>query len=500
MRKVILIFLVLTNLSCMHSLVYGQSISQKLDQYYSALNTDNEMSGNVLFAERNKVVYSKSFGFADNATNKPNDPDSQFELASISKIFTAIAILQLRDKGLINLDTTFKHYFPVFPYPGITVRHLLSHTSGLPDIEGLVDSIFTKHPDTLWSINDDLAALALYSRSHSLPFTPGDKWSYSSLGYHLLALLVEKTSKQTLAAYMHDQVFKPAGMHHSYIQTSFSQKQEPHRTKNYMFSNHFEMKLQWVDTLPDWKEWTHNLALMTGGGGIVSTTTDLLSFDIAVRSGKLLNPKTLEEAYTPYQLNNGLPAQPSDITYCGLGWFIFKDTSHGRTVWGSGANPGTISFYASNLDQKQCFVVLRNCKCNPIRDLDGLTILNGKSIAYHPSLAFLYARALYTKKREQADEEVLRLLTDTANYTLKESELNRVSLEFRRARLKTLAIATCEMHIRLFPQSADAFKDYALTMSVYGEKDKAIEAYKKALEINPADAESEGKLKKLSGN
>ncbi|WP_186292611.1 serine hydrolase domain-containing protein [Mucilaginibacter corticis] len=483
----------------MSTAVSAQSTSQNLDKYYRALAADHEMNGNVLFAQDNHILYQKSFGFSDAASGKLNNPDSQFELASVSKLFTATAVLQLRDKGLVDLDQTFQHYFPTFPYPGITLRHLLSHTSGLPDIEALVNPIFAKHPDTVWSIHDDLAALIPFSKDHALGFKPGDKWSYSSLGYHLLALLVEKVSGQTLADYTRDHIFKPAGMEHSYIQTSFLQKNEAHRTRNYMYNNHYEMKLQWVDTLGDWKEWTHNLGLITGGGGIISATRDLMKFDEALRSGKLLGPATWEEACSPYRLNDGQFAQPFDITYCGLGWFIFKDSSQGRIVWGSGANPGTISFFASNLDQKQCFVVLHNVKCNPLHDLDALAILNGKPLAYHAALAFQYAHDLYTLPREQADRNVLQRVADTATYAMRESELDRASLEFRRAGLKAQALATCEMHVRLFPQSGDAYKDHAQTLAEYGQKEKAIEAYKTALHLNPNDVESQEKLKKLSG-
>lgn len=492
-------FLVLMTLLLMSNTVSAQSAGQHLDKYYHSLAADNEMNGNVLLTGDGHMLYQKSFGFSDAEAGKLNNADAQFELASVSKLFTATAVLQLKDKGLVGLDLPFQHYFPTFPYPGVTLRHLLSHTSGLPDIEALVDPIFAKHPDTVWSIHDDLAALIPFSRDHAPGFKPGDKWAYSSLGYHLLALLVEKISGQTLSAYTRDHIFKPAGMEHSYIQITFAQKNEVHRTRNYMYSNHYEMKLQWVDTLQDWKEWTHNLGLITGGGGIISTTRDLTKFDEALRSGKLLRPATWVEACTPYRLNDGQLAQPFDITYCGLGWFIFKDSSHGRIVWGSGANPGTISFLASNLDQKQCFVVLHNVKCNPMHDLDALAILNGKPLTYHAALAFRYAHDLYTLPREQADTKVMQQIADTATYAMRESELDRASLEFRRAGLKAHALAVCEMHVRLFSQSADAFKDHAQTLAEYGQKEKAIEAYKAALRLNPSDTESQEKLKKLLG-
>jgi tetratricopeptide (TPR) repeat protein len=260
------------------------------------------------------------------------------------------------------------------------------------------------------------------------------------------------------------------------------------------------MKLQFVDTLSDWREWTYNLALETGGGGIISTAGDLLRFNAALEAGKLLKPRTLQEAYTPYQLNNGQSAQPFDLTYCGLGWFIFKDVSHGKIVWGSGANPGTISFIASNIDQHQCLVVLHNVKCNPFNDLKALELFNGKAVPYHAALAFIYAQDLYKNGRQYADDQLQKLYPDTAKYAVNESELNRASLEFRRAGLKSHALAVCETHIRLFPQSAGAFRDYAATLAEYGQKEKAIAAYRKALELDPNDHESNEALKKLITN
>lgn len=480
--------------------VSAQSVPENFNRYYQALNRDHEMNGNIAASENGKVIYHRSFGFADAAAQKLNDKDAQFELASVSKLFTAVAVLQLKDRRLVDLDASFQHYFPEFPYAKITIRHLLAHTSGLPDIETLVDSLTAKDPAKQFTIHDELENVRVYSKGHVLKFQPGEQWSYSSAGYHLLGLLVEKLSGQSLADYSRDHIFKPAGMDRSYIQTAMSQKQEAGRTKNYQYSNHFEMKLQWVDTLSDWREWTYNLALETGGGGMISTSGDMLRFNTALEAGKLLKPQTLREAYTPYRLNTGKPAQPFDITYCGLGWFIFKDTTNGRIVWGSGANPGTISFIASNIDRHQCLVVLHNVKCNPFNDLNALDIFKGKAVPYHASLAFIYAQELYKNGRQLADDQLRKLAADTTNYAARENEFNRASLEFRRVGLKSQAVAVCETHIRLFPQSTGALKDYAATQAEYGQKEKAIGAYRKALELAPNDQESKDALKKLTSD
>jgi CubicO group peptidase (beta-lactamase class C family) len=479
-----------------HSLP-AQSLAERFDRYYQALYRDREMNGNLAVSQKGAVIYRQSFGWEDQATKKPNGENSQFELASVSKLFTAVAVLQLKDIGLLGLDSPIQHYFPQFPYSSITIRHLLSHTSGLPDTETLVDSILSRNPAKQFTIQDELENVLLYSRGHTLESLPGEKWVYSSPGYHLLGLLVEKLSGQSLADYTSDHIFNRSGMTRSYIQTNLAQKQESGRTKNYQYDNHFRMKLQLVDTLPDWKEWTYNLALETGGTGVISTTGDMLRFNEALASGKLLDAKTLEEAYTPYRLNDGLPAQPFDLTYCGLGWFIFKDLTNGKIVWASGANPGTISFIASNLDRAECLVVLHNAKCNPFNDLNALGLFDGKEPDYHPSFAFHYAQDLFAHGRKYADDRIDYRRGDTTQYAVTEAEFNRASLELRREGLTDQAIAVCETHIRLFPLSADAYKDYAVTLNERGRRDLVISAYRKALALKPGDRESLDALKKL---
>lgn len=500
MRKITFIFIGFIIIQTAAGQISDGSLSDRLDYYYQALSRDHEMNGNVGASENGRTIYRQCFGFKDVAAEKVNDSNSQFELASVSKLFTAVAVLQLKDRGLVDLDVPFQQYFPEFPYAKITTRHLLSHTSGLPDIETLIDSMIAKNPTKQFTIYDEPENMQIYSKGHALKFQPGEQWGYSSAGYHLLALLVEKISGQTLADYTRDYIFKPAGMDHSYIQTTMSQKQELDRTKNYQYNNHFEAKLQWVDTLHDLKEWTYNLALETGGSGIISTVTDMLYFDAALNAGKLLKQATLEEAYTPYKLNNGLPARPFDITYCGLGWFIFKDTSNGRIVWGSGANPGAISFIAHNTDRHQCLVVLHNIKCNPFNDLKAVDILNGQKVTYRASLAFAYAQDLYKNGRAYADTCFKKLYTDTVGYILTESDLDRAALEFRRMGLMEQALTVCELHVRTFPESADAFKNYGITLAGYGRKESAIAAYKKAIELNPGDEESKKALNKLNGD
>ena len=166
----------------------GQNeVSNRLDSLFQSLYNYNQINGNVLIARRGSVIYKHSFGFADFASKKPNNDSSGFTLASTSKIFTSAAILQLRDRGKLRLDDSFIRYFPDFPFPGITIRNLLSHTSGLPDYELYEDQI-RQQPDKIFTNKDILPSLKMWKKP--LRFEAGEKWSYSNTNFCLQTYLV----------------------------------------------------------------------------------------------------------------------------------------------------------------------------------------------------------------------------------------------------------------------------------------------------------------------
>ena len=327
----------------------------ELDSYLRLLHENSELNGSVLLAERGAVIYKQSFGYANFADKKENSDSSLINIASISKTFTAIAILQLKEKGKLNLEDAYSKYFKDFPYPKITIKHLLSHTSGLPDIEPVFDSLVAKNPDKIYTNSDIIPALIIYHRNKSLRFETGERWGYSNIGYGLLALLVEKLSRQPFANYMKKNVFIPAGMPHTYVQTSLPQKQGKNRVNNYMYANHFTMKLEQMDTLPYMKKWTYNLAGLTGSTNVISSLHDLWQYDKALSEGKLLTSSILEEAYTPVKLNNGKNNTAVEGSY-GLGWFIKIDSAGNKIVSHSGAAPGVSAFLIRNLTKKQTLI------------------------------------------------------------------------------------------------------------------------------------------------
>ncbi|HEV2478125.1 MAG TPA: serine hydrolase domain-containing protein [Puia sp.] len=480
---------------------HGQDAIQTLYRYLDQAAQDHQFNGNILLARDGRVVYKRSYGYSDFPNESPLNDSSQFPLASISKTFTAVAILQLLEKGKLKLDDPYKRYFPAFPYPTITIRQLLSHTSGLPD--DLFDRPVAQNPDKIYTNADDLPTIRDYAKTRSLLFTPGERWSYCSFGYQLLADLVGKLSNEPFPAYLKKHVFIPAGMLSTYVQTSLTQTKEPHRTENYLYNNHYEMKLQLGDTVADKREWAYNLSGGVGAGNVVSTTGDLLRYDEALYNGVLLKPATLELAFTPTKVNNGGFSHAASGSSEGLGWFIFGDTGRGTIVWHSGAAPGVVTLFARNISRHETFIILANVVYDPSMYRDLLDIINDKQLEYRKSLGFLFARDLYRQGIDYAVAHLDLLKSDTTQYTLREDNFERAALEFSRDywHSQNLALQTYELMTFLYPKDAHIYRLYADLLSTgrVRNKDAAILLYKHALELDPADEKSKARLEQMLG-
>ena len=484
---------------------HAQSIPQNLNAYITEASKHDEINGNVLIAEDGKVLYKNSYGYQDIARQIPLNDGTLSELGSISKTFTAVAVLQLMEKGKLRLDDTYAKYFPDFLYPAITIRQLLSHTSDLPDVSNIIDSLVARAPQKIFTNADDLVALQINEKNHPPVFTPGDHWAYSSVGYELLALLVEKLSGESFGGYLKKHIFLPAGMTVTFLPGSLAATKVANHVLNYIYNNHYEMKLQWVDTLAEKREWTYNLMGTYGAGGINSTTGDMLKYDDALYNGKLLKPATLDEAFTPVKLNNGQPdyADKHTSSCYGLGWFIYNDNSGAKIVWHSGSAPGVVTLFARNVTKHQTYIGLFNVPIsNPVY-FDMLDIIAGKNITYKQPLGFIYGQDAYKHGVDYALAHLNALKIDTAHYILKEADLERIALEFSRDYFhsQNLALETYKLITLLYPADEHIYVLYAdlLLNGRLKNRDAAIMVYQKALELNPSDEKVKKALAKLIG-
>ena len=340
-----------------------ESIVHQLDSFYTSEYGLGKLMGNVLIIQDDSVIYKKSFGYQDIERNIPNSDSSAFGMASVTKIFTATAILQLHEKKLLGLDDDYVKYFPDFPFPDITIRQLLSHTSGLPAYELFLDSLTGALPEKIFGNEDVIPALKVWHKP--LHNAPGEGWHYSSMNYCLLALLVEKLSGMPLNDYFSKYIFGPAGMQHSYSANYLTRRDNPQRTINYAPVSSLSPGLKDVNKIPREKAIVYNCGGFTGQGGLVTTIADMAGFDKAYFSGKLISYASMDEAMTPVLLKNGRPAISGTLlgkgfAGYGLGWFVGIHPMLGRVVWHTGGRPGIMAIYVHDIPNNQAVLILEN--------------------------------------------------------------------------------------------------------------------------------------------
>jgi CubicO group peptidase (beta-lactamase class C family) len=494
--------------------IQAQTIAQRLDSLFTAPGNFESLNGGVLVAEKGKIIYQRSFGFADLEKKKPNTGSASFEIASNTKTFTSTAILQLKEKGRLRLEDPFVKWFPDFPYPAITIRHLLTHTSGLMNDGRLYFYRLRKEPGHMLTNADAIPSIRQFDTV--LNFQPGDNFEYCNINYELLALLIEKISGLSYSDYLRKYIFIPAGMTHTRLQMERPEVPDTNLVNNYMTppGKMFLATLTNIDSIqtPGIKQRIQNFKELVGDGGIISTFADMLRYSEALYAGKLLKPSTLEEAYTANRLNNGKDyevygstrpgtAKLGNIHY-GLGWDIHGDTSMGRIVSHGGHYMGIWSGFIRNISKDQTIITYDNTDWSGADLLNrmALDILNNKPIENllsKRSLARVYGQCLLQKGPDAAFSKLMVLKGDTVHYILDGLEVNTLGYQFLGAGYTAQALETFKINTLLSPNSANTYDSYGDALVQSGDKEAAIAMYKKALGMNPKNEEEKQKLQKL---
>jgi len=258
----------------------------------------------VLVVQDRRIVHKKGYGLADIAANAPITPNTAFDLGSISKPFTAMAIMMLAERGELRYGDPLSRFFPEFPSYArkITIWHLLHHSHGFPDYEGLfvksgmIDKDYPrpskgKEEGFEPTIRDTLRLLA---QQKELRFAPGDKYEYGGSGYVLLALIIEKVSGKPYSRFLKENIFRPLGMNSTLV---YDETRPKVKNKAVSYSRVGE-RYKDIDYTP--------LNLIYGDGNVNSTVEDLYKWDQALYTDRLLRAETLEQAFTPGKLNDGM--------------------------------------------------------------------------------------------------------------------------------------------------------------------------------------------------
>jgi CubicO group peptidase (beta-lactamase class C family) len=330
--------------------------SALLRQFMTGQNKYFRFNGNVLVAKDGKIIYQQALGYADRTSNRMLDDNSVFELASVSKQFTAMAIMICKEKGLLSYDDNIKKFFPQLPYDNITVRSLLTHTSGLPSYE----SQFEKNWDhRKIAYNKDVVEM-LAKLKDTLNFKPGSKWQYSNTGYAVLAAIIEKVSGMSYNDFLAKNIFQPLGMSHTFVYNS--------RRSTYKFPADYALGYVYSDSLkryilPDSLhnyDYVYYLDGIVGDGCVNSTTGDLFKWDRALYSNSIVSKTSLNEMLSPL-----VPTRAGDTsTYYGYGVMVMPHTSVGKTVSHTGGWPGYATMINRHTDRDETIIILSNNASN----------------------------------------------------------------------------------------------------------------------------------------
>ncbi|MFH1831675.1 MAG: serine hydrolase [bacterium] len=314
------------------------SLKSKLDKYIKAYVDLEKFSGSVLVAKDGKIVLCKGYGMANYELDVPNTPETIFRLGSVTKQFTAMAIMQLQEKGLLSVEDTLSKYISDYPNgENITIHQLLAHTSGIPEILKFPESKKKKiKPQTLEQLIEIF-------KNKPLDFEPGEKHSYSNSGYILLTYIIEKVSGKKYETFLKENIFDPIGMKN----TGCDQFKAiiKNRASGYTRDGDLLVNADYID-----------MSFPAGAGVLYSKLEDLFLWNQALNSEKLLSQKSRDAMFTPHVIVN--TNDPKSLSY---GYGLRMGKKHNRNViLHTGGIDGFASIFCRYPDDNVCIIILSN--------------------------------------------------------------------------------------------------------------------------------------------
>jgi CubicO group peptidase (beta-lactamase class C family) len=323
--KILATFLIAVTTACTHASDEGTKVARQLDEYMRTQADRNHFTGTVLVAQNGNLLLAQGYGYADAEWKSPNTLQTKFRVGSLTKQFTATAIMQLRERGLLNLqDSICKYLQPcVEAWKPVTVHHLLSHTSGIAGYGEMADPQTRTIPP--WTADQ----IATQFRDTPLDFAPGTRWQYSDWGYCLLGWVIEKVTGKPYAQVLREQIFEPLGMHdtgYDRAETVLEQRAAGYRL--------VDGKLENAEYI--------NMAGPYAAGALYSTAEDLYKWDQALYGDAILPRSALELMWTEVTSNYG------------YGWMVSTPASQSKPPWAlpkrfQVVHPGSINGFTSEI-------------------------------------------------------------------------------------------------------------------------------------------------------
>jgi len=491
--SLLMLLLFVSFTSCKQNVEAPSNEKSSYEDLFSTMYQRGQFNGNVMVIKKGQIVYQGSFGIKNIDPIDSLDLGDRFRLASVSKQFTAAAIVQLKEKGKLSYDQDIKDFIPGFPYDGITVRHLLNHVSGLPDYEALMDEYWMPELEyndlnKFVSGNEDIINMMI-EKKPEIDFKPEEKWEYSNTGYLLLASIVSKVSGIPFKTYVKENIFDPAGMGsvvYDYVPGLDSNM--PERVFGY------RAELDGKRVFED----RHYINPVRGDGGIYASLEDLRKWDRILYTDKIISEASIKEAFSPFILKNG------DTTDYGFGWFLGESPTGKKVVSHSGGWVGFGTFIYREIEEDNCFILLTNNSGSYLNEAveELKNIMHDKAyeipkIAITDTLRTVIINnglkeglALYEKIKTEA----------SGDYNFDENQLNRLGYQLMSMEKNEEAIGILEYNNNLFSESANTFDSTGDAYLASGDTVTAILNFKKAVALDSTMTNSIDKIEKLSAD
>ncbi len=308
---------------------------QASDAFYESVLKKSRFSGGFLVAKKGEIIYEKYTGLCRTGSSDSLCANSSLHLASVSKTFTGMAVLKLWEEGKLNLNDEASVYLPGFNYPGVTVKTLLNHRSGLPNYTHVMEQMGWDRNTIMY--NQDILQFLIGRKNELSVGSPDRSFSYCNTNYALLALIIENVSGLPYPQFMHDHFFAPLDMADTYV---FTMADSARALPSYNWKNQQEA-FTYLDAV-------------YGDKNIYSTPRDLLKWESALSYGQLFKPETLEAAYSGYSY------EKKGVNNYGLGWRMLEYTDKEKVIFHNGWWHGNNTVFARMIKDSATVIVLGN--------------------------------------------------------------------------------------------------------------------------------------------
>jgi CubicO group peptidase (beta-lactamase class C family) len=444
--------------------------SKRIDSFMTAIYNGGQFMGAVLVAEQGKIIYRKGFGFANTKAKEKFTPTTPCYIGSLSKQFTAMGIVILKEKGKINYDQSIRRYFPGLPdcYQPVTIHNMLQHTSGL--------ALFDDFPDM--TEND---VFNILKQQTSLRFTPGSKFEYCNANYTFLGMLIENISGKTLDEFLAAYVFVPCGMMNTYVDEP-SIKDRKRAVGYYLFGDEYNYS-----------------TYIGGAASVVSTVEDLFKWDQMLYHPTIISKQSLKEISTPGK--NEWESKVYGKQGYGFGWFISGDDNN-KIIQHDGGFAGFRSYIEREINQRNTIIYISNVR-HELKDSirEGIVhVLNNEPYTL-PKISG--ANWIMSKAKEKGmkqailDYQSLSDSKDSSDYYFSERECTSFGYYLLRNKRIDDAIQLFKLNTEQFPNSGNVFDSMGEAYLKASDKVNALASYKRALYLDPSNSNAADIIKKL---